>query len=88
MTTLEFSKRRRTSESRYKVGDKVWFDYVTFDSWRVVHTIKAGIILYLPDKYSCHFGVRPLDTPKGTFCSLNVLAKDMRKFRKNEVVPA
>lgn len=80
MSMLEFRKLRKCRN--YKVGDKVWFEYVEgFTSMGAVMSINVGIVEYLPDEYSVRYGIKPLDADEDTFCIIEVMARDMRKFR-------
>ena len=81
MTYSEFSKIRRSS--RYKVGDKVWFErIVSFSNTGARTAIEMGTVEYLPDDYSCFYGIRPCSTDEDTFCIIDTLPRDMRKVRK------
>lgn len=85
MSLSEFLSRRRSSA--YKLGDYVYFEHVAYFDNMGGHTaISVGVVIDLPDDYTIKYGVRPLlSTPEDTFCMINVLPRDMRKLRKDEV---
>lgn len=80
MSYSEFSRRRKSS--KYNIGDKVYiYDIAT-------RQIMSGVVVDVPDEYSVFYGVRPMSTPKDSFCQIDVLTCDMRKIKKGEVVVA